>query len=85
MGYAEGSNSTNYYIVSAKPRGYQTDLPDWRTASVLSGHQRREVAEEMAASLRRHNLFGRVYLVCTPGELRGTARRHVERRKGRAA
>lgn len=83
MGFAQGVGSADYYVISAKPRGYQTHLPDWRTASVLSGHKRREVAEEMAGSMRRDNLFGRVYLVCTPDELRGTARRHVERRRVR--
>lgn len=66
-----------YLVIRAKPRGADSRQPDWRTASMLSGHMSRDVAERCAASLNAHQLFPALYLVCEPGQVRGHLRRKV--------
>jgi hypothetical protein len=67
----------DFYVVSASPCGPKNDRPDWRTARILSGHHGREEAERMAWGMNRASLFGRVYVVCAPHELRGYPRRQA--------
>jgi hypothetical protein len=67
----------DFYVVSASPCGPANDRPDWRTARILSGHTERAVAETMAAGMNGHSLFGQVYVVCEPHELRGYPRRQA--------